>query len=271
MKLLFKDKVMKFWYFPLILFLIYLQLKPVNEGTVEVILLDSQTTEHNYRSEGNIDTSIEGNDDTFTEAIISQTNKSKAVNNKNANLVKPSVVYKQTDKGLVKLDMTNPTVCLAVSAFLESANQDTEGQQLQIESTLLRVGVWGGNDTICSTVLNSKKVGDLVKQHHCHFSWYCDGLGDKVIPNDPKSNKVWKELKVMAKQTIPKWERGEIDHNLTHYCALSVEKKTWWVKYMKPESRTVRHDHVFYEHDPDAFNKAWSRKLALNKVNNTGS
>lgn len=143
------------------------------------------------------------------------------------------------------LNMTDSLTCLAVNIYSESRNQDDIGKAGVGYATLNRVGMFG-NRTICEAVLNSRYVIDngllRPQTNLCHFSWWCDKRKVVHITEEKAYDKALKIAKGVIAREIP----NPIG-NRDHYCTLAVEPTTYWVSDMKPTSRLVHGEHVWFE------------------------
>jgi spore germination cell wall hydrolase CwlJ-like protein len=150
---------------------------------------------------------------------------------------------------------------LSANVYFESANQPTAGQVAVAWVTLNRLKYFS-NTSIQGAVKNTKidSYGQPVKDK-CHFSWYCDGQLIKVIKSDDVSQNAFSKAVAIADKVINNNVKDPTN-GATHYCTLAVEKTTWWVPYMKKETRKVIGDHVFYVHDQKKFDDLWKKKLA---------
>lgn len=71
--------------------------------------------------------------------------------------------------------------CMATNIYHEARSESLSGQIAVGSVVLNRVKNKGFPNTICEVVLQAKKdkIGNPII-NMCHFSWYCDGLSDKI-------------------------------------------------------------------------------------------
>lgn len=150
---------------------------------------------------------------------------------------------------------------LASNIYFESSNQPYAGQVAVAWVTMNRIKHFS-NTSIQGTVKNSKldDYGLPIKDK-CHFSWYCDGDLLKVVKDEDPSQIAF-ENAVKIAESVMNSKIKDPTGGATHYCTLAVESKTWWVPFMKPETRKVIGDHVFYVHDQKKFDDHWKKRLA---------
>jgi hypothetical protein len=149
-----------------------------------------------------------------------------------------------TQDGVV-LKHDNDLTCLANNIYFESRNQPIQGQIAVGYATIHRVGKFR-NANVCDAVMNAKfhDTGEPIT-HKCHFSWMCDGKPIKVV-DDMES---YLNAKIIAKWVMER-KVNDPTGGADHYLTKAVEHKTDWVKDMKPKSRRVIGDHVFYQWKP---------------------
>ena len=124
--------------------------------------------------------------------------------------------------------------CLAKNIYFEARNQDEYGKFGVAQVTLNRVDSPRFPDSICKVVFQPSKLPK--KRHLCQFSWYCDGIPDRI------RNKVqYEESKRIAILAILHRDR-DITGGATHYHATYVTP--YWAKKL---TKTVRiGQHIFY-------------------------
>jgi hypothetical protein len=233
-------------------YLQYLHLR--QPGTVEVQLV-TPANNAEVLTINKPQISIDGNDPDFIDST-----------NKDNRYINIPTVYSKIDKKYLKLE--DDQTCLAVNIFFEAANQLNSGQITQAETTVSRVGMFGDNN-ICQVVKHAYTSPDKKQLvlNKCHFSWYCEGIDNRVIGSDTKSMVAWNNANIIANETIKKYKAGKLKHKFDHYCTLKVERQTSWIPYMDKKTRTVIGDHVFYKADMKKVDDNWKNKqlLALNK------
>ena len=90
--------------------------------------------------------------------------------------------YAEFDNKVNSID-PNELKCLADNIYFEARNQVGKGQQAVAHVTLNRVRSRNFPNTICNVVKQGPTYSsrpDLPIKNRCQFSWYCDGLSDKV-------------------------------------------------------------------------------------------
>jgi len=188
-------------------------------------------------------------DDTFADAI--GFNSVHIPDYPKIPLVKPTKVINK----ILGREPKNDTEWLATNIMMEAANQSVKGKYMVASVTVNRSKMFG-NKGIEGTIKNAKGHKGLVYKDKCHYSWYCDGSGTKTIGKDKETTKAWKDSIEAAKKAIEASKLPDYDHYLT----LEVEKKTGWVKFMDPKTRTVVGDHVFYRQDMAKVNANWIKQ-----------
>ena len=68
--------------------------------------------------------------------------------------------------------------CLAKNIYFEARNQDEYGKFGVAQVTLNRVDSPRFPNSICKVVFQPSKLPK--KRHLCQFSWYCDGIPDRI-------------------------------------------------------------------------------------------
>jgi spore germination cell wall hydrolase CwlJ-like protein len=98
--------------------------------------------------------------------------------------------------------------CLARNIFFEARDQDLAGQVAVAWVTLNRVDAARYPDTICGVVQQAQRdsAGNPIR-HQCQFSWYCDGLSDR-IPNNPIAQRAWEDAQLIAEVVLLDYARG---------------------------------------------------------------
>ena len=226
--------------------------QPPTPGEVEVVLIDST---HPYSA--NYKQSIT---DTKTELELALSNiKELPVAESVLPNTKQTQSYVKLNKIVNKITNRPPkddVEWLATNIMFEAANQPPKGKKLVAHVTINRVGMFG-NGNIKDSILNSKVDQDgLVPIGGCHFSWLCDGKGKKVIPDDEPTRRAWNESLKLAKLAMQEKTKYKYDH----YVKCDIEHKTWWRKFMKPESRLRVGAHCFFEQDPQLVEANWKAK-----------
>ena len=133
-------------------------------------------------------------------------------------------------------------VCLAQNIYHEARSESTIGRVAVAYVTLNRVSAGFAQD-ICG-VVKSAKIGPdgLPMKDRCAFSWYCDGVSDKI--GDTQTYETILELS----EDIIEGRRFTDDptEGSTYYHNTSVYPR-WAARF----TRTVRIDgHIFYREEP---------------------
>lgn len=145
------------------------------------------------------------------------------------------------------------TLCLAENIYHEARNEPTAGMIAVGNVTINRVESDQWPNTICDVVYqgphyeswSTKPIKDLPDdqrvyfpiKHKCQFSWYCDGLSDR-IKQKTKFQQIL-ELSVEIRRKV----YPDITDGATHYHAYYVSPH--WSKVL---TRTVTIDrHIFYK------------------------
>ena len=138
--------------------------------------------------------------------------------------------------------------CLAMNMYHEARDQGTAGKLAVSAVVLNRVNDSRFPNTICEVV----KQGPTRKswrdpavsypiRNKCQFSWYCDGLSDKIPSYDKE---VW-EVSLYIARGIYTGRYVDNTFGATHYHAYYVSPK-WASKF---RHTTTIDDHIFYRYD----------------------
>lgn len=177
-----------------------------------------------------------------------------------------------------EINMNSDIGCATTNNFFEAASEPFDGKVAIAHVVLKRSKIWGNNG-VCDAVTNAKyNQYGMIKANMCHFSWYCDPNQDniRVIKNTTKDNEAFYYSYIAAKQVIIDNKINPKYKEFDHYCTLKAEKEyyervkkgdtrkvgAWWIGLMKPETRTVIGNHVFFAHDPKKFNEAAKKTKA---------
>ena len=131
--------------------------------------------------------------------------------------------------------------CLALNIYWEARNQSFVAQVAVAEVTMNRVYDDRFPDTVCEVVKQGQTYKwnpEVMVRNRCQFSWYCDGLSDKVPEYDKKA---WEQARGIAYGVF----KGDIDPLLegaTHYHATWVSPK--WRHELTYIGQAG--DHLFY-------------------------
>ena len=141
--------------------------------------------------------------------------------------------------------LINEAFCLAQNVYFEARNQPLAGQFAVISVTINRVNDHRFPDTVCGVVYQGphrptwKGTGEMIPvRHRCQFSWYCDGLSDR-IHNTEEFERIFNlTIGVMdGTMTVV-----DITEGATHYHADYVEPA-----WAKTKTKTIEiEDHIFY-------------------------
>ena len=131
--------------------------------------------------------------------------------------------------------------CLALNIYWEARNQSFVAQVAVAEVTMNRVYDHRFPDTVCEVVKQGQTYKwnpEVMVRNRCQFSWYCDGMSDKIPEYDKKA---WEQARGVAYGVF----KGDIDPLLegaTHYHSYTV--KPSWAKTKTYITRIE--DHIFY-------------------------
>lgn len=129
--------------------------------------------------------------------------------------------------------------CLAENIYHEARSESTAGRIAVAHVTLNRVSAAGFPSTICRVVKSAKfdETG-LPIRNRCAFSWYCDGLEDRI-----HDRPVFEEIHKLAQNIVEGEHYAEdITDGSTHYHNHTVMPR-WASKMVKT---TVIEGHIFY-------------------------
>ena len=136
----------------------------------------------------------------------------------------------------------NELTCLAENIYFEARSETSKGKEAIAWVTLNRLMSPRYPNTICEVVkqANKNSKGQL-KRHQCQFSWYCDGLPDKIY-----NVEAFTEATIIAYNTINLYKRkNDPTKNADHYHTKYVNPK--WSDATKI---TVKIDsHIFFKLD----------------------
>lgn len=144
--------------------------------------------------------------------------------------------------GSTKQNLDNEFDCLAKNIYFEARNQSTIGQFAVGMVTINRVKDSRFPNTICGVVKQARtyKNGFPIR-NKCHFSWYCDGLSDKI-----RNHKAYQIAQEIAEDVLVVYESGfDPTDGATHYHAVNVNP--YWTKEKTLLGRVD--DHIFYRWD----------------------
>ena len=138
--------------------------------------------------------------------------------------------------------------CLAMNIYHEARGENDLGQLSIAHVTLNRVNSKKFPNTVCKVVYQTKtdKSGKPIK-HKCQFSWYCDGLSDKV-----RNEKAWHKALFIA-EAVYKNKNGNDDFKANDptkgalfYHNISVQPG--FVKHLNGITAKIG-NHIFYAWD----------------------
>ena len=141
--------------------------------------------------------------------------------------------------------LINEAFCLAQNVYFEARNQPLAGQFAVISVTINRVNDHRFPDTVCGVVYQGphrptwKGTGEMIPvRHRCQFSWYCDGLSDRIYHTEEFERIFNLTIGVMdGTMTVV-----DITEGATHYHADYVEPA-----WAKTKTKTIEiEDHIFY-------------------------
>lgn len=136
--------------------------------------------------------------------------------------------------------------CLAKNVYFEARGESLTGKIAVANVTLNRVRSNKFPDSVCAVITQAKTYknwkGNVVpRRNQCQFSWFCDGMSDKVPTYDKE---VW-EVSIYLAQRIFNGKYFDNTFGATHYHAHYVSPK--WAK--KFRHTTTIGDHIFYRYD----------------------
>jgi spore germination cell wall hydrolase CwlJ-like protein len=148
--------------------------------------------------------------------------------------------------GATEVNTSKEFECLAKNIYFESRNQSSSGQIAVAMVTLNRVKDDRYPNTICGVVTQGyhskwwKETHNkhVPIKHKCHFSWYCDGLSDRI-----RDKTAYEHAKKIANSALS-ISNSNIDptDGATHYHSKNVDPA--WNK-QKTYIGTID-DHLFY-------------------------
>jgi len=149
--------------------------------------------------------------------------------------------------GSSQIDSDKEFECLATNIYFESRNQSVQGQFAVGMVTINRVKDERFPNTICGVVKQGhhskwwkeQHDKDVPIRHRCHFSWYCDGLSDKIRDKEAyiQAQKIAKNVLIISDAGI------DPTGGATHYHTKAVNPE--WNK-QKTYIGTID-DHIFYK------------------------
>jgi|TARA_B110000261_G_C13072795_1_gene352922 spore germination cell wall hydrolase CwlJ-like protein len=129
--------------------------------------------------------------------------------------------------------------CLAENIYFESRNQGKLGKIAVALVTLNRVEHTRWPNNVCDVVKQAKKWGGIIIRHKCQFSWYCDGLSDKI-----RDMSAFIDARRAAIEGILWHEAGhDFVDGATHYHTTKVNP--YWNAGL--DYITTIDDHIFYK------------------------
>ena len=139
--------------------------------------------------------------------------------------------------------------CLATNIYWEARNQTVQGMIAVGNVTRNRVKRDTFPGTYCEVVYEAKMSKwwktehdkDVPVRNRCQFSWFCDGLSDKIPTYDKE---VW-EVSLYLAKGIYNGRYTDNTFGATHYHAYYVSPK--WAKQFR-HTATID-DHIFYRYD----------------------
>ena len=146
-------------------------------------------------------------------------------------------------------DSHEEITCLATNIYWEARNQTVQGMIGVGMVTRNRVKRDTFPNTYCKVVYEAKMSKwwkkkynkDVPVRNKCQFSWYCDGMSDKIPTYDKE---VW-EVAFYLARGIYNGRYFDNTFGATHYHAYYVSPK-WASRY---RHTTTIDDHIFYRYD----------------------
>ena len=141
--------------------------------------------------------------------------------------------------------MIDESFCLAQNVYFEARNQPLAGQLAVVSVTINRVNDKRFPNTICGVVYEgphrpSWKDNTVMipVRHRCQFSWYCDGLSDRV-----HDLVTFDRIYTLTSGIVDgSYKIADITEGATHYHADYVEPA-----WAKTKTKTIEiEDHIFY-------------------------
>lgn len=141
--------------------------------------------------------------------------------------------------------LINEAFCLAQNVYFEARNQPLAGQFAVISVTINRVHDHRFPNTICGVVYQGphrptwKGTGEMIPvRHRCQFSWYCDGLSDRIYDMET-FERIFDLTIGLVDGTMTV---VDITEGATHYHADYVQPA-----WAKTKTKTIEiEDHIFY-------------------------
>ena len=136
----------------------------------------------------------------------------------------------------------NELTCLAENIYFEARSETNKGKEAVAWVTLNRLMSSRYPDTICKVVkqANKNSKGQL-KRHQCQFSWYCDGLPDKIY-----NVEAFAEATIIAYNTINLYKlKNDPTKKADHYHTKYVNPK--WSDATKITAKID--SHIFFKLD----------------------
>ena len=158
-------------------------------------------------------------------------------------IISPVIELPETEEEPLENQIAfNELTCLAENIYFEARSETSKGKEAIAWVTLNRLISPRYPNTICEVVkqANKNSKGQL-KRHQCQFSWYCDGLPDKIY--DVES---FTEATIIAYNTINLYKRkNDPTKNADHYHTKYVNPK--WSDVTKITA-TID-SHIFFKLD----------------------
>jgi spore germination cell wall hydrolase CwlJ-like protein len=141
--------------------------------------------------------------------------------------------------------ITDEAFCLAQNVYFEARNQPLAGQMAVISVTVNRVNDSRFPNTICQVVYEgphrpSWKDPEILfpVRHRCQFSWYCDGLSDRIHDME-----TFEQIFTLTMGVVDgSYTIRDITEGATHYHADYVTPA-----WAKTKTKTIEiEDHIFY-------------------------
>jgi len=133
--------------------------------------------------------------------------------------------------------MFEAVMCIALAVYFESRGESQEGQLAVAQVIMNRVKHEAYPNDPCAVVKQGRYWRHIPLRHQCQFSFWCDGLPERVEDREAWGMAVLNAV-VVYLGWLPDYTEGA-----THYHADWVSPR--WSSEMKPTARVD--NHVFYK------------------------
>ena len=126
-------------------------------------------------------------------------------------------------------------MCLAMAIHFESRGEPLEGQYAVAQVIMHRVRSKAYPNTVCGVV----KQGGYKVRYRCQFSFYCDGLSDKIKKAEDRQRAL-----AVALTAIHSRRMRDYSGEATHYYAHNIANP-YWAGSEKMKHTVTIHNHTF--------------------------